>query len=105
MKDEGPGEPGIRQGNKYLATGLRFGGGIVMFLLLGYAVDRWLNTVPLFLLIGTFVGAGLGFLSVWRELKADAANQPTWRKGAKAPGRKDGQAGGQADGRSGGQEP
>lgn len=89
MKDEGQ-EPGIRQGNKYLATGLRFGGGIVMFLLLGYAVDRWLNTVPLFLLIGTFVGAGLGFLSVWRELKADAANQPTWRKGARTQGRKDG---------------
>jgi len=81
MKDEGPGEPGIRQGNKYLATGLRFGGGIVMFLLLGYAVDRWLNTVPLFLLIGTFVGAGLGFLSVWRELKADEANRPTWKGG------------------------
>jgi len=94
MKEEGP-EPGIRQGNKYLATGLRFGGGIVMFLLLGYALDRWLNTVPLFLLIGTFVGAGLGFLSVWRELKADAANQPTW---------KGGRTGGQADRRKGGRK-
>lgn len=89
MKEEGP-EPGLHQGNKYLASGLRFGGAIVMFLLLGYLLDRWLHTVPLFLLVGTFVGAGLGFLSVWRELKADRANQPTWRKGARTQRRQDG---------------
>jgi F0F1-type ATP synthase assembly protein I len=95
MKPEGP-EPGIQQGNKYLATGLRFGGAIVMFLLLGYALDRWLNTVPLFLLVGTFVGAGLGFLSVWRELKADRSIQPTWRKGARKSDGEDGRTGGRS---------
>jgi F0F1-type ATP synthase assembly protein I len=71
-------EEGVRQGYKYLGAGLRFGGGIVMFLLAGWAVDRWLNTRPVFLLIGTFVGAVLGFVSIWRELKADPANRPTW---------------------------
>ena len=80
MKDEGP-NPGIQQGTKYLATGMRFGGAIVLFLLGGYAVDRWLHTAPLFLLVGMFVGAVLGFVSVWRELKADPANRPTWRGG------------------------
>lgn len=74
MKPDGD-EEGIREGTKYLATGLRFGGAIVMFLLAGLGVDRWLHTSPLFLLVGTFVGAGLGFLSVWREINADPANR------------------------------
>jgi F0F1-type ATP synthase assembly protein I len=78
MEPEQP-DKAIGQGYKYLGAGLRFGGAIVMFLLGGLAVDRWLNTGPLFLLVGTAVGAGLGFLSIWRELKADPANQPTWR--------------------------
>jgi F0F1-type ATP synthase assembly protein I len=71
----------IGQGYKYLGAGLRFGGAIVMFLLGGLALDRWLHTKPLFILVGTFVGAGLGFLSIWRELKADPANRPTWHGG------------------------
>ena len=82
----------IGQGYKYLGAGLRFGGAIVMFLLGGLALDSWLHTKPLFILVGTFVGAGLGFLSIWRELKADPANQSTWRGG------NDGQSGGRAGG-------
>ncbi len=78
MKDSGPG-PGFGQGYKYFATGLRFAGGIVLFLLAGLGVDRWLGTSPLFLLVGMVVGAVLSFLSVYRELVSDRANRPTWR--------------------------
>lgn len=79
MEPETP-EQSIGKGYKYLAAGLRFAGGIVVFLFGGLLLDRWLHTVPLFLLVGTFLGAVLGFLSVYRELMADRANQPTWRK-------------------------
>ncbi|MGH7560272.1 MAG: AtpZ/AtpI family protein [Gemmatimonadales bacterium] len=67
-------------GYKYLATGLRFAGGIVLFVVCGFFLDRWLHTSPLFILLGTLVGAGLSFLSVYRELVADKANRPTWRR-------------------------
>lgn len=80
MEPEQP-DKAIGQGYKYLGSGLRFGGAIVMFLLAGLGLDSWLKTKPLFMLVGTFVGAGLGFLSIWRELKADPANQSTWKGG------------------------
>ncbi|HLB53597.1 MAG TPA: AtpZ/AtpI family protein [Gemmatimonadales bacterium] len=64
-------EQALGKGYKYLAMGLRFAGGIVVFFFAGFLLDRWLGTTPLFLLIGTLAGAGLGFLSVYRELMAD----------------------------------
>ena len=92
-----PAKPGVRPepegasqeigaGYKYLATGLRFAGGIVLFVVGGLFLDRWLHTSPLFILVGTVVGSGLSFLSVYRELLADAKNRPTWR-GRRADGR------------------
>ena len=87
-------EQSIGKGYKYLAAGLRFAGGIVVFLFGGLLLDGWLHTTPLFLVAGTLVGAGLGFLSVYRELMADPANRPTWRSGGKTGG----QAGRRADG-------
>jgi len=78
MADESR-EQALGKGYKYLAMGLRFAGGIVVFLFGGFFLDRWLRTTPLFLLIGTFAGAGLGFLSVYRELMADAQNKPKER--------------------------
>ncbi|HEV8150172.1 MAG TPA: AtpZ/AtpI family protein [Gemmatimonadales bacterium] len=74
-------EQSIGKGYKYLAVGLRFAGGIVVFLFGGLLLDRWLHTTPLFLLVGVFLGAGLGFLSLYRELMADPANKPTWHRG------------------------
>jgi len=81
-------EQSIGKGYKYLAAGLRFAGGIVLFLLGGLMLDRWLHTTPLFLLVGTVLGAVLGFLSVYRELMADQANRPTWKRGRGAGGQR-----------------
>jgi len=69
-KRTGP-DPGMSLGQKYFAAGLRFAGGVVVFTLGGYGLDRWLHTVPLFTLVGTFAGAGLSFLSVYREVVTD----------------------------------
>jgi F0F1-type ATP synthase assembly protein I len=68
--------------------GLRFAGGIVLFVVGGLFLDRWLGTSPLFILVGTLVGAVLSFVSVYRELVSDKANRPSWRPrgGAKREG-------------------
>ena len=75
MKDNrrpsgGP-DTGMALGQKYFAAGLRFAGGIVLFVLLGVALDRWLGITPLGVILGTVVGAALSFLSVYRELLTD----------------------------------
>jgi F0F1-type ATP synthase assembly protein I len=79
-------EQSIGRGYKYLATGLRFAGGIVVFFFGGFFLDRWLGTTPLFLIVGTLVGAGLGFLSVYRELLADEARRADGQTGRRAGG-------------------
>ena len=60
------------EGYKYVSLGLTFAGGIVVFLLVGFGLDRWLGTTPLFILIGTFLGTVLSFLTVYRKLEAEA---------------------------------
>ena len=52
---------------------------VLLFVLGGVFLDRWLGTSPLFVILGTLVGAGLSFASVYRELVTDKANRPTWR--------------------------
>jgi F0F1-type ATP synthase assembly protein I len=60
------------EGYKYVSLGLMFAGGIVFFLLLGFGLDRWLGTTPIFILIGTFLGTVLSFLTVYRKLEEEA---------------------------------
>jgi ATP synthase protein I len=60
------------EGYKYVSLGLTFAGGIVGFLLLGFVLDRWLGTTPVFILIGTFLGTVLSFLVVYRKLEEEA---------------------------------
>jgi ATP synthase protein I len=62
----------LGEGYKYVSLGLMFAGGIVAFLLLGFGLDRWLGTTPLFILIGTFLGTVLSFLTVYRKLEEEA---------------------------------
>ena len=40
--------------------------GVVVGAFIGWALDRWLNTSPLFLLVMFFMGAIAGMLNVWR---------------------------------------
>ena len=77
MADKGP-DHGFGEGTQYLAAAMRFAGAVVMFLFAGLALDRWLGLTPLFTLIGAFGGAGLGFLSVYREVRADQESLKSW---------------------------
>ena len=40
--------------------------GVVVGAFIGWALDRWLNTSPLFMLVMFFMGAIAGMLNVWR---------------------------------------
>ena len=40
--------------------------GVVVGAFIGWALDRWLNTSPLFMLVMFFTGAIAGMLNVWR---------------------------------------
>lgn len=64
-------DKGMALGQKYFAAGLRFAGGIVLFMLVGFWLDRRLGTTPLFTIVGTLGGATLSFMSVYRQLVAD----------------------------------
>jgi F0F1-type ATP synthase assembly protein I len=88
MKPETP-EQSIGKGYKYLAAGLRFAGGTVLFLLAGLWLDRKLGTSPLLTLVGALLGAFLGGLSMYRELMADKANRPTWRGRGSGSGKRE----------------
>lgn len=54
------------------ATGLAFRvgvelvAGVVVGGAIGYGLDRWLGTSPLFLIVMFFLGAGGGIMNVWR---------------------------------------
>jgi F0F1-type ATP synthase assembly protein I len=85
MEPESP-EQAMGKGYKYLAAGIRFAGGTVVFLLAGLWLDRRLGTSPLLTLFGALLGAFLGGLSMYRELMADKANRPTWRGRGKGEG-------------------
>ena len=40
--------------------------GVIVGALIGFALDRWLGTSPLFLVVMFFVGAVAGMMNVWR---------------------------------------
>jgi ATP synthase protein I len=62
-------EPGAA-GNSPLGVGLRVGVELVSALavavLIGWLLDRWLHTLPLFLGLFVLLGGAAGVLNVWR---------------------------------------
>lgn len=73
--------PGRKLGEAYglSALGFTFGGAVVVFTGIGWLLDRWLHTVPLFTVVLALTGAVLGFLNVYfrirRQLDDDAARR------------------------------
>ena len=64
-------DKGMALGQKYFAAGLRFAGGIVLFTLGGFWLDRVAGTTPLFTIVGAIGGGALSFISVYRQLVTD----------------------------------
>ena len=59
------------QAGPYITMGTQFAASILLGLLGGWWVDGKLSTFPLFLMLGTFLGAGAGFYNLYRVLMAD----------------------------------
>ncbi len=81
MKAQGHGRE-IGEGYALVALGMTFAGAIIMFMLGGWALDRWLGVTPLFTLVGTVAGAVLGFLNVYWKLQADIEAKKAEKSGS-----------------------
>jgi F0F1-type ATP synthase assembly protein I len=59
---------------------LQFAAGIIFFVILGYMLDRWLRTTPVFTVVGTLFGATMSFINVYLKLKAMSDAEQERRK-------------------------
>lgn len=80
--DRPPASRGYGQGYAYFGTALNFTIAILLFGAAGWAVDGWLNTKPLFTIVGAFVGGFVGFMSIYYRVKRDTAQHRNAHKGA-----------------------
>jgi hypothetical protein len=74
------------EGYSYVALGFTFAFAILLFGALGWLVDGWLHTRPLFALVGAGCGGFGGFMSIYYRVKSDTDAD---RRGA-GRGKKDG---------------
>ena len=70
----------VGEGYKYVAHGLTFAGGIILFMGMGFLLDQWLGWTPALTVTGTLVGAVLSFLNVYWKLTAEEEARRTRRK-------------------------
>ena len=70
MTDRGAGTPGGFSGAEFAGIGLQFAGTLLVFVFVGVWLDRRLQTTWLFTVLGTFVGAGGAFFSMYRRVIA-----------------------------------
>jgi F0F1-type ATP synthase assembly protein I len=79
--DPEPGPPSLAQAaGQYLGYGLQWALATVFFLFLGWFVDGWIGTKPLFTIVGAFVGAGAGFYSLYYHLVVEPRRQDAHRR-------------------------
>ena len=58
------------ESTKDWAAGSAFLGSILAGFLIGFLLDRWLDTSPWFTVIGIVAGSGSGFFQMWQLMKA-----------------------------------
>lgn len=63
----------VRELSRYTGFGLAWALSVLLFLLIGYWLDGRLGTLPWLTMLGAFIGAAGGFLSLYRGLTAAAA--------------------------------
>ena len=69
----------------FAGVGLQFVLAILLFLFLGKWIDARLGTAPVFLIVGTFVGAAAGFYSMYRKV-IDATRRGATKRESGKPG-------------------
>src|SRR2546429_9875246 len=73
MPDDEPNRFGrsFGEGYSYVALGFAFAFAILAFGALGWLLDGWLGTRPLFALVGAGLGGFGGFMSIYYRVKKD----------------------------------
>ncbi len=66
----GPDKSSIGSIGALSAVGIAFVLAVVIGFLVGYALDRWLGTTPLFIIIFFFLGVAAGIVNVVRTANA-----------------------------------
>ncbi len=62
-------QPGLwRAAGQYTGYGLTWALSTLLFLLGGWWIDGKTGTMPLFMILGAFIGAGAGFYSLYRHV-------------------------------------
>lgn len=54
---------------RYMHLGIQFSASVLLFVFAGVWLDKRINTLPLFTLIGLFGGFAVGVYFLWREAK------------------------------------
>ncbi len=61
----------VGDGYRYVALGITFGLGIVLFMGAGFALDKWLGWTPWLTMVGTLLGSVLSFVNVYTKLEME----------------------------------
>lgn len=56
----------VSSSSRGMQSGIEFAAAILTCALLGLGLDRWLNTKPLFMLVGLFLGMAVGIWNMYR---------------------------------------
>jgi len=70
---------------RYSGLGIQFAATVGVFALLGYWVDGRLGASPAFLLVGVFLGFGLGLYSMIKKLPSSSRSKPRAKDGPPPP--------------------
>jgi F0F1-type ATP synthase assembly protein I len=65
----------VREVGRFTGFGLAWALSVLFFLLIGYWLDGRLGTLPWLTILGAFLGAAGGFVSLYRGITAAAADE------------------------------
>ncbi len=63
--------------HRYSGLGCLFAAAVLFSMGIGWLIDRWLGTLPLFMVIGALIGATLATVSIYRRLEHDTEDRST----------------------------
>ena len=70
------------QAGPYIGLGIQFALSILLCLYAGWWLDQKISTTPIFIICGTFLGAGMGFYSLYRTLLREEKKRKEKEEGA-----------------------
>lgn len=62
-------EEAHQQAGKGLSLGITMLANVLVAMAMGYGLDTWLDTKPLFILLFIFLGFGAGMRSIWKLIQ------------------------------------